>query len=53
MIVVYNFLILLAYPITKYVLINRKLILVFELIKTKFDQRNNKIEGYGLKIFPV
>lgn len=43
---------LIAYPISRFAMDNEKQNFSFEIIKPKFRQKFNKIDGYGLKIFP-
>ncbi len=43
---------LVAYPIARFGLDNKKLNPAFDIIKDKFRSKNGKITGYGLKIFP-
>lgn len=43
---------LVAYPIANYAMYRTRKNLAFEVIKNRFRSRNNRIMGYGLKIFP-
>lgn len=41
-----------AYPIANKILYPNRINLAFDILKFKFRQRNGRVKGYGLKVFP-